>query len=239
MTVLHMTTNRNPYPVVVLSGRKAAGKDTLAFPIAEALGLHAPAHLLFADPVKNDVDLFISACRGCSSVEESTCKIGEVAGVDPMTSAETSSLARILHDAAQSPAEHARSHSDAVVRALQFYGTEVRRSSDPDYWVRKACEAARRVVDAGGSAVFTDARFPNEIDGLKAAGAVTVRLEVSEDVQRQRLIGRDGYAPSVEMLSHSSETALDNYDGFDVVVDTSDSDTARIVAEVVRVCAAA
>lgn len=89
--------------------------------------------------------------------------------------------------------------------AYQLLGQSV-RSVDPGYWVRAAVEN----VDWGREfPIFTDVRTPNEVSALYDAGAPVVCLRVSPQVQRERLMGRDGALPSEEALHHETETALD------------------------------
>ena len=226
-----MSTNRNPR-LVLLSGRKAAGKDTLAPTLMAAFGHDNPRHLSFADPLKDEVDRFIHLCRQARNHREAEHLLETLHGVDPMTGAERATIVGFLYRTSKNPREHSRSHSPDVVRALQYYGTEVRRKSDPDYWVKKAVAAAEAALSAGDSVVFTDARFPNEVTGLQSIGGFAVRLEVSPEVQLERLKQRDGYVPQEAMMTHPSETALDGFTGFDVVVDTSDGDTPRMIDEI-------
>ena len=68
--------------------------------------------------------------------------------------------------------------------------------------------------------VIDDVRYPHEIEQLKEHGFVVIRLEVDEDVRLQRL--RKLYGTVVQdRLTHPSETALDNYEGFTAVVKTN------------------
>jgi len=77
---------------------------------------------------------------------------------------------------------------------------------DFGYWVRAAVEN----VDWGSEfPIFTDVRTPNEVSALYDAGAPVVYLRVSPQVQRERLLARDGSLPSEEALHHETETALD------------------------------
>lgn len=80
------------------------------------------------------------------------------------------------------------------VRALlQRLGTEAGREVlGQNIWVRTAMAN----VKPGGRYVFTDCRFPNEAEAVKAAGGSIVR------------VSRTGYAP---VNAHPSETALDDW----------------------------
>jgi phosphomevalonate kinase len=109
--------------------------------------------------------------------------------------------------------------SDLTRWALQHWGTEGRRSVDPDYWVRLAiADIKDRVRDQ--NVYLTDARFPNELQAVQQLGGYVIRLQVSEEVQAQRILDRDGVVITEDMKNHPSETMADDYDGFDLILDT-------------------
>jgi hypothetical protein len=89
--------------------------------------------------------------------------------------------------------------------AYQLLGQTV-RSVDPGYWVRAAVDSVDWEREFP---IFTDVRMPNEVAALYDAGVPVVCLRVSPEVQRERLLGRDGSLPSEEALYHETETALD------------------------------
>lgn len=74
---------------------------------------------------------------------------------------------------------------------LQWWGTEFRRSIEPDYWVMKLSERLEK--DKPEIAFITDVRFPNEVKFVREYGDVI-------KVVRQGI-------PSVN--THASELALD------------------------------
>ncbi|MGL5816659.1 MAG: hypothetical protein ACRCYR_03780 [Phycicoccus sp.] len=80
------------------------------------------------------------------------------------------------------------------VRALlQRCGTDAGRNVlGANVWVNAAMSDL-----PAGDVVFTDVRFPNEADAIRAAGGIVVRVE------------RAGYEPDQD--SHLSETALHGY----------------------------
>lgn len=86
-----------------------------------------------------------------------------------------------------------------VRELLQRMGTEVGRELfGTNFWVEKAMAT----VEAGSKVVFTDVRFPNEFEAIKAAGGHVWRIE------------RPGFGP---VNGHSSETAIDGFD-YDLVI---------------------
>ncbi len=86
---------------------------------------------------------------------------------------------------------------------LQIVGTDIFRKIHGDIWV-EAC--LKQVADERPElAVITDCRFPNEVQGIQRAGGKVIR-----------------FTRSPYQDEHVSETALDNYDGFDYVLDNSE-----------------
>jgi hypothetical protein len=87
---------------------------------------------------------------------------------------------------------------------LQWWGTEYRRSIDPNYWVKQLAERIEKENPA--YALIADMRFPNEMAYVKQHGFAV-------------LVDRPGLPPS----THASETALDNVEGWDYILDNSGS----------------
>ena len=90
--------------------------------------------------------------------------------------------------------------------AYQLLGQTV-RSVDSGYWVRAAVNGVDWEREFP---IFTDVRMPNEVEALCDAGVPVVCLRVSPQVQRERLLARDGSMPSESALAHETETALDD-----------------------------
>ncbi|GAA4391786.1 hypothetical protein [Hymenobacter koreensis] len=94
---------------------------------------------------------------------------------------------------------------------LQSVGQAL-RDKHPTIWVDVTMKAARALlsgIDDQQLVVVADIRYPNEADAIKAAGGILIR--VVGDPMNQRGDGtRDD--------THPSETALDDYPGFNVVL---------------------
>ena len=86
---------------------------------------------------------------------------------------------------------------------LQHFGTNICRKMVKNCWVDATIRQIQK--DAPQLAVITDIRFPNEVDGVQAIGGKVIRLT---------------RAPHED--THESETALDDYSGFDHVLDNKD-----------------
>lgn len=84
---------------------------------------------------------------------------------------------------------------------IQWYGTDVVRSVDNDYWINKLFERI-----GNKPAIIDDVRFLNEADKIKKAKGALLRIEVYRERGKRR------------GDNHKSEVDLDDYDGFDMVI---------------------
>lgn len=76
---------------------------------------------------------------------------------------------------------------------MQFLGTDVMRKMYEPVWVQSCVNKMQR--EQSSLAIIADVRFPNEVDAIKDAGGIVVRLTRGNRAD-----------------SHPSETALDDYD---------------------------
>jgi hypothetical protein len=101
---------------------------------------------------------------------------------------------------------------------LQRMGTEVGRNLfGQDFWVEQALAGIAR--DGGTRYVFTDVRFPQEFDAIRARGGRLWRVM------------RPGVGP---VNDHPSETALDHHFTWDSLIDndgTLDDLRERVLVE--------
>lgn len=210
--------------ILGFSGKRGSGKDTISQAAVERLGIaDKVVNVAFADTLKDIVDDYIHICRAADhpdvAVEKSRTLDG---GHVPRHVRQY--MVELLFGAAHADVnEHARSHSPHVVPALQFYGTEFRRALDENYWVNKTQARLQSLEMAGKIPVVTDGRFPNEILSILDLGGEVVRIEVDPQVRAQRLQARDGFVQSGKMALHPSETALDDFEDFSLIVDNSGS----------------
>lgn len=101
---------------------------------------------------------------------------------------------------------------------LQTLGTDIVRASDPDYWtdmVGRFIKATRGYYDV---VLIPDARFPNEIEHLDDLGLNVTAIRINRYDNGKPFVNP---AMTEEQLMHPSETSLDNYCGFDYVVENS------------------
>ena len=92
---------------------------------------------------------------------------------------------------------------------LQHWGTDVCRANYCDIWVDMMTALIKGICTEYDYIIIPDVRFPNEISGIiKNFNALTIRV-IRPDFDN---------GLSEEQKHHSSETALDDYRDFDVVI---------------------
>lgn len=254
-------------PGIGLAGPMGAGKDTTGEAIADLFRHPSMAHVAggraarrvaFADVLKREayrqalaVKSILTLRSGVESAldveraiaeDEVLCAAFMPAGA-PLPGGLVGLYCQIVADA-EREGDTGAWDEDAFIAvktpakrvAYQLLGQTV-RSVDSGYWVRAAVNG----VDWGREfPIFTDVRMPNEVSVLYDAGAPVVCLRVSPQVQRERLLARDGSMPSVEALRHETETALDEavQCGAVPVVDASKGSAARVALRVLEAATA-
>lgn len=88
----------------------------------------------------------------------------------------------------------------------QLVGQGMRDLICDDIWIISVLNNVK------GFIVISDVRYPNEVEAIKARGGVVYRINRTTDLEDD---GREA--------GHSSETALDDYDGFTDVIENDGS----------------
>lgn len=254
-------------PGIGLAGPMGAGKDTTAAAIADVLrhpsvayvaGGRAARRVAFADVLKRvayrqalAVKSILALRRGAESAldveraiveDEVLCAAFMPAGA-PLPGGLVGVYCQIVADALREGDTGAWDEGAFIAVktpakrvAYQLLGQAV-RSVDPGYWVRAAVDSVDWEREFP---IFTDVRMPNEVEALYDAGAPVVCLRVSPQVQRERLLSRDGSLPSESALSHETETALDEAVrcGAVPVVDASHGSAHRVALRVLEAATA-
>lgn len=253
-----MSTPLNQPRIIGISGKQGAGKDSVGGAVMDRLGVPWK-RLSFAAALKDEAsELYVECANGHMrpafgfELEDGTVwRTGSLPDVAADTSRPflSSGAAAPVVPAAPLPCSRpmgdgicgstearpvdARQRSPEHRLMLQLHGTDVRRLIDQDYWVNKALDAAAAAMGEGYWVLFTDVRFPNEADGVRAQDGLVIRLEIDEAVQRQRLLDRDGSLPAPDAWSHPSETSLDDYEPWSLVVPNNGefSDTVERIVD--------
>lgn len=209
------------------SGKLASGKDSVAAGVVRRLRLEPVVHYSFAQPLKDEIDVVLELAR-----QERYDDVAENLSV-PSSPALQELLDHVREALCNDPTCDARTRTPQIRRVLQLWGTEIRRAQDYDYWVKKATATVMGHAANGTHVYYTDGRFPNEIASSQQIGFVVFRLQVDASTQAARLAHRDGIGIDPAAQSHPSEIALDEFAGFDLVVDNNgpfEQTVSRIVS---------
>jgi len=114
-------------------------------------------------------------------------------------------------------------YSYEVRRLLQFWGTELRRADDPEYWVKRGIALAEKIgaEEPRCLVVFTDVRFSNEADAIHRLGGMTAEVVAPESVRTER-VGMKVPAHTSEEIDFETDALIENgVDGAEPVVTPS------------------
>lgn len=183
-----------------MSGKMGAGKDTVGNLISKEL-ISKGYRLIntsFGYLIRNEITDIVNGYRKANDKEKYAIKVNA-------NKKDLDKLYYYLQDCT------AFDRTDETRAALQFWGTEIRRKQQDNYWINKMSEFIVNSVNSGLSVNVTDARFPNEVDLIKDLAGKIIRLDVPEEIRIKRIEERDNIKVNPESLNHISETALDNY----------------------------
>lgn len=204
--------------LVGISGKIGSGKDYLTEKLTKELQYrgYSTMQTSFAKPLKDELGEIIEDMRENVSLDaESIIQI--ISDRKDMTEEEAKWLYNLIKpDLDADDTITGWSRTLGVRSCLQVLGTDIRRKKYPNYWTDLFLAYANQ---QNTDFVFaSDGRFPNEMDCVVDNNGLTFRLEIPEDILEYRRTNRDGIVYTPEQLNHISETALDDYDRFDVIV---------------------
>lgn len=214
-------TDNQPTLRVVFSGKQGVGKDVCADALIKRLGVDAQ-RVAFSKPLREELgellDIF-RALRGENFPEDRFIVIAErEMSIEP---ADSKVLYGLLAKLSNIDEVTPFTRTPETRALLQYLGTDVRRSRDQEYWVNKWKAEVKDLLDKGTNVFTTDCRFPNEVTAAQEAGLTVIRLTADVETQKARIRKRDSIDVSDEALSHASETGLDDFNGFDMMIDGS------------------
>lgn len=227
-TMALMNIQKKRIKVIGISGKIAAGKDTVMPLLLQHLNDHQSVQDSYGKYLKNEVSTIMNYVKDSMTSQ----KLSEKMGVAD-DEAEKAMMC-VADELENNPDLNGFSRTDGVRKLLQYWGTDVRRLHDGDYWVKQAFHNVTLRAGAGFGTHITDARFPNEADAIINFGGTLIRLDVSPEIQRERVQSRDNIALTETARTHFSEIALDDYDSFTMRINTDDKAPEEIVSEILR-----
>lgn len=236
--------------IIGFSGKKGAGKDTLATNFLKALDGKAELTPI-STGIKNEAsqmfEMIYSWIETERKIYDSNVKSGKTSAhldISGLVRQKQERHSRHIAEFSQK-FDTSRKHAQAiyttiygllksqegitgynreneVIAVLQYLGKDVRQPQDNVYWTRKMLWNVMDNASKGLNSLIPDVRFIHDADALKECGAFLIRADITRTEQLKRLKIRDGVEVSNTILDHPGETALDDYQGFDLRFDSSD-----------------
>ena len=211
-------------PAIVIAGKMGYGKDYVGNLIKN--NFSNIEKISFADALKEEVEHIINLTRNNSSLEHIAYEMN--------VSKDEIKPLYIAMIAFKDINELTVKKKNSTIRfMLQYWGTDVRRKNNENYWVQKTVDKILEINRLGNVALITDGRFPNELKGVSELNGITIQLDISKEKQIENLLNRDGILPNKEAFNHPSETSYLEYKDFDLIL-TEDvlSDNDLILSEI-------
>lgn len=216
--------------ILAVSGKLGSGKDTIASLVMAEMDSRPITQVSFAGALRCEVNQIIEIISQSQTLSSARVEVANSLLAENVVEV-VEALYPLVKDGVVSSSDQ---RHPSVRLVLQLWGTEVRRTQNPDYWVDLALKKIRAAVENNTNVVITDARYENEIQALQKHGAMILRLDISPEVQAQRILLRDGHPPLLSAISHKSELSLDDW-SFPARVNVDRLSVAEVVHESLRV----
>lgn len=174
-----------------ISAKSQGGKDTMADHLVQHYDFIRGS---FAEPLKYGTAMLCHCVLQDLHTQKGKAKINEFTGVTN----------RVL---LQAIGTIMRKNLGPAI--AEITGTEPEVTKNEGFWVNNLLYRMKTDLGPHSGVVITDLRYPNEVEMIKAAGGIVIRHN------------RRNWTPDPKVNSHSSETALDDYQGFHAVGSTS------------------
>jgi len=203
--------------LILLSGKLNSGKNQYARYLTdhfESKGLTVKADLYAKDLKDFSVQDFSTLGVVLShKVDKIKAEIGAFFDSHEKASvAQQDAINKSLEDFTFGPANFYEDKTDITRTLLQVYGTDIARTRfDNHFWIKKLAERINGDTDTD-VIIITDVRFPNELedihDYVTSRRIIPIRME--RDIERNSV-----------NKEHVSETALDDYEFFEYIIDNN------------------
>lgn len=106
-------------------------------------------------------------------------------------------------------------YPDEIRRLLQWWGTDLRRAADEDYWTFKTHGTIEDIEREGDTdvVIVTDVRFANEADMIRSLGGIVVQVLATGEKRAERLGGSLPPEHASEVIDFATDAAIWNHTG--------------------------
>lgn len=121
--------------------------------------------------------------------------------------------------------------TNGVRHILQYWGTDVRRKHDNNYWVDALVNRLTDKTDDNTLFIVTDVRFPNEADSvINELSGILINCIAPTEIRKERINHERKVEVTESELLHPSEVGLDTYENFDFYVNTKTKKHSQSIA---------
>ena len=191
--------------IVGIAGKAASGKTTAAHYMAAHLQGEVKI-VPMAQVLRDEVELFLRAIGSEAYVPlVYGCQDDKIKVFHVDTRRAEAACPRWAHFITEHADIQDRPDQTAVTvrRILQWWGTEYRRTDDPDYWTKAWTKKVEGFDLENIHILIDDVRFMNELDTVRAKGGLIIKID------------RPGFSGAG---NHASETSLDAYSDWKRVI---------------------
>lgn len=215
MTKEQLFLDTKKLSAIIISGKIASGKDYLANTLQEEYS--NLVKVSFADALKEEVTNVMNYLSYYETAPFAKKHFN-------VTNKNIQVMNRYLIEFMQSKPNNFSAYvkTPETRKMLQYWGTSVRRKQDPDYWVKKMLERIKVENEKGNIVVIPDARFPNEMEIQNILPTLSIRINISQELQKDRIKNREGFILTQQILEHESEKSLDDFTDFNLIISSDD-----------------
>lgn len=202
-------------PLLALSGKMACGKSTVSRILSDTFDYQV---LSIASPIKKTAILLIE-----NTSELETYLIDMISNHHVAKSIYEKLYFNFelafLQASWEKNSDGTYNKNDDYRKLLQRVATIVRDELGEDIWVKFFAKEAKALSEKGRKVICDDLRLPSEMKVLQKNGFSIIRINVDEEVQKQRLLELYGEI-NHKLLNHPTETSLDSATDFDFIINT-------------------
>lgn len=205
--------------LIVLSGKMAAGKSTIAKIFKEKYNYKI---LSISTPIRNLVKTMIEKPEKVYAVLENYLVQEKKEKVKKITEELQKHFEENYKEEKWKKNENGEYNKTQAFRSLmQYTATKIRTEYTEDIWTRIVAKMAVEMTADGSKVIIDDLRLKEEKRILESVGFVSVRINISKEEQEERIKKLYGELKK-EVLEHKTEIDLDDA-YFDYVIDAEQS----------------